>query len=151
MQLKIYFISMLYSVKLAMFDSLFLSVSFRAGVPNRAIHRHACRYCNYMSSHAVGETSSDLVGSARVRRHPHHRARSDPRSGVSCGPRAYRVRVPISSDCFCYCASGGGVEAISVIAWNSARNSGRCCIRYRTIRAFWSNFPKYPFTTVSRR
>lgn len=36
-----------------------------------------------------------LVGSERVRRHPHRRARSGPQSGVSRGPRAYRVRVPI--------------------------------------------------------
>lgn len=35
------------------------------------------------------------VGSERVRRHPHRRARSAPACGVSRGPRAYRVRVPI--------------------------------------------------------
>ena len=46
----------------------FLPVSFRAGVPNRAILRHAYKYRNYMNSHAVGDTSSDLVGSARVQR-----------------------------------------------------------------------------------
>lgn len=46
---------------------------------------------------AVGETSADLVGSERVRRHPHRRARSAPPCGVSRGPRAYRVRVPINS------------------------------------------------------
>ena len=38
-----------------------------------------------------------LVGSERVRRHPHRRARSGPQSGVSRGPRAYWVRVPIGS------------------------------------------------------
>ena len=35
------------------------------------------------------------VGVMRVRRHSHHRARSAPQCGVSRGPRAYRVRVPI--------------------------------------------------------
>lgn len=46
-------------------------------------------------SHAAGENSADLVGSERVRRHPHRRARSGPPSGVSRGPRACWVRVPI--------------------------------------------------------
>ena len=36
-----------------------------------------------------------VVGFLRVRRHSHRRARSTPRCGVSRGPRAYRVRVPI--------------------------------------------------------
>ena len=124
---------------------------FRAGVPMSGSSRHACDLRNHIYGHAVGETSSDLVGSARVRRHPHHRARSDPPSGVSCGPRAYRVRVPISSGRFGYSAPGDGVDAISVVAWNSAKNSGRCCIRYRTIRAFPSSFPRYPLMTVSCR
>lgn len=44
---------------------------------------------------AVGETSTDLVGSGRGRRHPHRRDRSAPACGVARGPRAYRVRVPI--------------------------------------------------------
>ncbi len=35
-----------------------------------------------------------LVGSERVRRHSHRRARSAPQCGVSRGPRAYWVRVP---------------------------------------------------------
>ena len=88
----------------------------QAGVPIRANPRHACKCRNHMRGRAVGETSADLVGSERVRRHPHRRARSGPLSGVSCGPRACRVRVPISSGSFGYSASGGGVEVISVIA-----------------------------------
>jgi hypothetical protein len=68
-----------------------------AGVPSRGNPRHACKYRNHMRGHAVGETSAELVGSERVRRHRHRRARSGPLSGVSCGPRAYRVRVPIRS------------------------------------------------------
>lgn len=47
---------------------------FEAGVPSRTIPRHACKIRNHMRGHAVGETSADLVGSARVRRHPHRRA-----------------------------------------------------------------------------
>ena len=43
----------------------------------------------------AGPVTTDLVGSERVRRHPHRRARSAPQCGVSRGPRAYRVRVPI--------------------------------------------------------
>ena len=39
--------------------------------------------------------TADLVGSERVRRHPHRRARSAPSCGVSRGPRAYQVQVPI--------------------------------------------------------
>ena len=35
-----------------------------------------------------------LAGSERVRRHSRHHTRSAPSCGVSCGPRAYRVRVP---------------------------------------------------------
>ena len=68
------------------------------------------------SGRAVGETSPDLVGSERVRRHSHHRARSAPQCGVSCGPRACRVRVPISPGRLAYSASAGGVDTISVIA-----------------------------------
>lgn len=120
-----------------------------AGVPSHAYPRHACKYRAHMRGHAVGEISADLVGSERVRRHPHRRARSAPQCGVSCGPRACRVRVPISSGRPSYSASGGGAEAISVMAWNSAKNSGRCCIRYRTIRAFPSSFPRYPLITVN--
>lgn len=78
--------------------------------------RHACKYRNHMRGRAVGEISADLVGSERVRRHPHRHARSGPLSGVSRGPRACRVRVPISSGRFGYSASGGRVEAMSVIA-----------------------------------
>ena len=44
---------------------------------------------------AAGPIAAGLVGSERVRRHPHRRARSAPQCGVSRGPRAYRVRVPI--------------------------------------------------------
>ena len=83
---------------------------------SHAIHRHACKYHNHRCGRAVGETSADLVGSERVRRHPHRHARSGPLSGVSRGPRACWVRVPISADRFGYSASGGRVEAISVIA-----------------------------------
>jgi len=61
-----------------------------------------------------------LVGFMRVRRHPHHRARSAPPCGVSCGPRAYRVRVPIVA--IVQAASGGSVDVISVIVWNSVRD-----------------------------
>ncbi len=42
--------------------------------------------------------TADLMGSERVRRHPHRRARSAPPCGVSRVPRAYRVRVPIRID-----------------------------------------------------
>ncbi len=41
------------------------------------------------------ETSVDLMGSGRGRRHPHRRARSASPCGVSRGPRVCRVRVPI--------------------------------------------------------
>ena len=44
---------------------------------------------------AAGLITAGLVGSERVRRHPHRRARSAPQCGVSRGPRACRVRVPI--------------------------------------------------------
>ena len=47
------------------------------------------------TSRAAGSMTAGLVGSERVRRHPHRRARSAPQCGVSRGPRAYRVRVPI--------------------------------------------------------
>lgn len=47
------------------------------------------------SEHAASENSTDLTGSERVRRHPRPRNRSAPQCGVSGGPRAYRVRVPI--------------------------------------------------------
>ena len=40
--------------------------------------------------------TADLVGFLRVRRHSHLHARSAPQCGVSHGPRAYRVRVPIT-------------------------------------------------------
>ena len=39
---------------------------------------------------------ASLVGFLRVRRHSHHHARSAPQCGVSHGPRAFRVRVPIA-------------------------------------------------------
>jgi hypothetical protein len=44
--------------------------------------------------HAAAESSAGLVGSGQGRRHPHRRARSASPCGVSCGPRACRVRVP---------------------------------------------------------
>ena len=47
---------------------------------------------------AAGPMTAGLVGSGRVRRHPHRRARSAPQCGVSRGPRACRVRVPIPAD-----------------------------------------------------
>ena len=47
---------------------------------------------------AIDPMTADLVGPERVRRHPHRRARSAPPCGVSRGPRAYRIRVPIPSD-----------------------------------------------------
>ena len=46
---------------------------------------------------AAGPMTAGLVGSGRVRRHPHRRARSAPQCGVSRGPRACRVRVPIET------------------------------------------------------
>ena len=46
---------------------------------------------------AAGPMLAGLVGSERVRRHPHRRARSAPQCGVSRGPRACRVRVPIET------------------------------------------------------
>ncbi len=39
--------------------------------------------------------AASLVGFLRVRRPSHRHARSTPACGVSHGPRAYRVRVPI--------------------------------------------------------
>ena len=39
---------------------------------------------------AAGPMTASLVGSGRVRRHPHRRARSAPQCGVSRGPRACR-------------------------------------------------------------
>ena len=48
--------------------------------------------------HAIDPMPADLVGVEWVCRHPHRRARSAPPCGVSRGPRAYRVRVPIPSD-----------------------------------------------------
>lgn len=39
--------------------------------------------------------TASLAGSLRVRRHPRRRPRSALPCGVSGGPRAYRVRVPI--------------------------------------------------------
>ena len=47
---------------------------------------------------AIDPMTADLVGAERVCRHPHRRARFAPLCGVSRGPRAYRVRVPIPSD-----------------------------------------------------
>ncbi len=47
---------------------------------------------------SAGPMTAGLVGSERVRRHPHRRARSAPQCGVSRGPRACRVRVPILAD-----------------------------------------------------
>ncbi len=47
---------------------------------------------------AAGPMTAGLVGSERVRRHPHRRARSAPQCGVSRGPRACRVRVPVPAD-----------------------------------------------------
>lgn len=51
--------------------------------------------------------AASLVGSVRVRRHPHRHARSAPLCGVSHGPRAYRVRVPINSSGRFGCSSEG--------------------------------------------
>src|SRR5690606_32105875 len=53
--------------------------------------------------------AASLVGSVRVRRHPHRHARSAPQCGVSHGPRAYRVRVPINSSSRFGC-SGEGID-----------------------------------------
>ena len=64
--------------------------SANAGVQIRATPRHACKYRNHMRGHAFDETSTDLVGSERVHRHPHRRTRSAPQCGVSRGPRACR-------------------------------------------------------------
>ena len=69
------------------------------------LHRRAPLTIMPQSRHAASPMTADLAGSERVRRHPHHRARSAPLCGVSCGPRAYRVRVPIAySSCrrLCY-------------------------------------------------
>jgi len=51
--------------------------------------------CRISAGHAVRDMSTDLVGSEWGRRHLHRRDRSAPLCGVSRGPRAYRVRVPI--------------------------------------------------------
>ena len=51
--------------------------------------------CTADGRHVAGESSTSLAGSERVRRHPRRRARSAPKCGVSAGPRAYRVRVPM--------------------------------------------------------
>ena len=86
------------------------------------------------TSRAVGPLAADLVGSEPVCRHPHCRARSAPQCGVSRGPRAYRVRVPISGRVERTCAVGhsaiyAAVFFISAILWNSARISGWCWAR----------------------
>ena len=47
--------------------------------------------------HAAGPMMTGLAGSERVRRHLRHRPRSVPHDGVSDGPGAYRVPVPITS------------------------------------------------------
>ena len=49
-------------------------VGSEAGVPSHTTPRHACKDRDHVRGHAVGETSADLVGSERVRRHPHRRA-----------------------------------------------------------------------------
>ncbi len=94
--------------------------------PARADRRFSSQGDNFPPAGA-GPMAIGLVGFMRVRRHPHHRARSAPPCGVSRGPRAYRVRVPVVA--IVQAASGGSVDVISVIVWNSVRNSGRCCTR----------------------
>lgn len=44
-----------------------------AGVPSRPFTQHACECRSSFCCRAFGETSANLVGSERVRRHPHHR------------------------------------------------------------------------------
>ena len=66
-----------------------------AGVSvGQAAYRHALSQCGDKPTPGL-HMSLGLVGSERVRRHPHRRDRSAPQCGVSRGPRAYRVRVPI--------------------------------------------------------
>lgn len=64
-----------------------------------AVRRKRAPAAPYLPTHpsspTAGESSTGLVGSARVRRHSHRRARSAPQCGVSRGPRACRVRVPV--------------------------------------------------------
>ena len=86
-----------------------------AGVPTRALPRHACEYRRRFAAARPAKTRADLVGSVRVRRHPHRRARSGPQSGVSRGPRAYRVRVPIKPAVTGYSASAGTKDSISAM------------------------------------
>ena len=83
--------------------------------------------------------SADLVGSERVRRHPHRRAWSAPECGLSRGPRAYRVRVPIRHFHFAAVVAGTRLS-ISATNWNSVRYSWRCCISQRTTRALPRSF-----------
>ena len=59
---------------------------------------------------AIPTTALDLPLVQRLRRSPR-----------------FRVRVPIVA--IVQAASGGSVDVISVIVWNSVRNSGRCCMR----------------------
>ena len=89
---------------------------------------------------AAGPMTAGLVGSERDRRHPHRRARSAPQCGVSRGPRASRVRVPISAGrrlpvtvvtaCRCrspnaiYSAASDTSAVASQILWNSSLSSG---------------------------
>ena len=74
----------------------------------RSIGRHTTRPSldedgRLSAALVVDPMTADQVGSERVRRHPHRRARSAPPCGVSRGPRAYRVRVPIRIDRYRQC------------------------------------------------
>lgn len=82
--------------------------------------------------HAAGLWPPALAGSERVRRQPCRRARSAPACGVSRGPRAYRVRVPVD---YSAASCTGATVSISAMAWSSARYSPRCCVIQRTMRA----------------
>ncbi len=100
-----------------------------AGVPSRTLHRHACKYRNHMRGYAVGENSS-RPGGLRAGSPPSPPPRSIrptvrrlPRSPRLSGPGPHPTSVPRQSGL----AASTGV--ISVIVWNSPRNSGWFCAR----------------------
>ena len=111
------------------FDRLAIRACWRPTTPTRP--PASCRQLLAFGRRKL----ADLTGSERVRRHPHRRARSASQCGVSRGPRACRVRVPIGK---CHSAADvTGIRlSISATDWNSVSYSWRCCASHRTTRAF---------------
>lgn len=76
------------------------------------------------------KSQTGLVGSVRVRRHPHHRTCSANARLLLRSPRFW-VRVPEQLG---HAASFGNVEVISTILLNSDKNSGWVFSRYFAMR-----------------